>query len=719
MEKAIEIKRRAQRCVQNGDLDGALREYEKLVETPESDPYNFVLLADLLFKKGEPALAAERYLNAVTAYEKASLFKNAIAVCKKMMRLSLSQATVLRHLAELHALDGLTSEASMYYSQYAEHQVRANQHTDAAQALRKAFDNGQENVKLLEQLSEVLLLEGENAQAAAALLEAAGHWSTRGQEAEARRCRQRAHQLDPVSVAAEPQAPALAGVPVAPSLPVSESPAAPGGGLDVVPTLAAVPPEALPAEPITTSVPVSALPPETPISGVSEPAMLEVERTTLAPAGPLSPVEGPPALELSRVMPSPLAATEAPQDSSIFERAPRFVAPPALEIPNVATPPVPSEPAPLVSEDEPEDEAVTLDDGEEAADQEGVYEIAAEEPTDYERALREAEAAVQAPAPLTEAQISDPTPSVIARRPDAILDGVVQVEHLLQRAQDEFRAGNRDAASQALVEAALTYETLGRYDSAATIFRSLGRGAQAPQSILEQWLSNCERRDDRNEGSQVACELGDRALNEGQDEQARRWFEHASVLDPSNETARRRLQRMRGEAAPAAPAAPAAENGRVEVALGRGQAVTFDLAGLLQEFQRGVESQLEGDAQGHYDLGMAYREMGLHEQAVESFRVAQNDVRLAGRAREMIGRCFADRSEHAEAVPEYEQALKLSRLDAAGEAELRYQLALSMAAVGDLAGAVAQLEIADMRFPGRTDITERLADWRRAFGQAA
>ncbi|HEY6196460.1 MAG TPA: hypothetical protein VI504_15620, partial [Candidatus Eisenbacteria bacterium] len=185
MEKAIEIKRRAQRCVQNGDLDGALREYEKLVETPESDPYNFVLLADLLYKKGEQGRAAERYLSGVTAYEKAGLYKNAIAVCKKMMRLSLSQAQVLRHLAELHALDGLTSEASIYFSQYAEHMVRANSAMEAAGALRKAFDNGQENVKILEQMSEVLLLEGEDVKAAAALREAAGHWRTRGHEADA------------------------------------------------------------------------------------------------------------------------------------------------------------------------------------------------------------------------------------------------------------------------------------------------------------------------------------------------------------------------------------------------------------------------------------------------------------------------------------------------------------------------------------------------------
>src|SRR5690349_2637602 len=111
LEKAIEIKRRAQRCIQNGDLDGALSEYEKLVQSDDSDPYNFVLLADLLYKKGDTSAATNRYLTAASAYEKAALYKNGIAVCKKMLRLSLSQSPVLQRLAVLHELDGLSTES--------------------------------------------------------------------------------------------------------------------------------------------------------------------------------------------------------------------------------------------------------------------------------------------------------------------------------------------------------------------------------------------------------------------------------------------------------------------------------------------------------------------------------------------------------------------------------------------------------------------------------
>ena len=211
MEKAIEIKRRAQRCIQNGDLDGALAEYEKLVGFEDSDPYNYVLLADLLYKKGEQSDAAERYLSAVAAYEKASLYKNAIAVCKKMMRLSLSPAKVLQALANLHALDGLAGEAALYYVQFAEHMVRSSAPAEAAHALRKAFDVCQDNIKVLEQLSEAWLLAGDQHLAAQALVEAGHHYKVRGQDMDAQRCVKRAATLDAsVSDAAVAEVPAAA-----------------------------------------------------------------------------------------------------------------------------------------------------------------------------------------------------------------------------------------------------------------------------------------------------------------------------------------------------------------------------------------------------------------------------------------------------------------------------------------------------------------------------
>jgi tetratricopeptide (TPR) repeat protein len=204
----------------------------------------------------------------------------------------------------------------------------------------------------------------------------------------------------------------------------------------------------------------------------------------LEPAGPAAHGADAGVLSGSRIG-IPQESTPSGFAADDFERPSPFMAPP---------PPAANVPAPV--EEEP------------AVPAEGVYDIGSDSGNSYEHALSE----VQTPPPpavdpYARRGFEDvPSPSVVARRPVLPGSGVVRVESLLQQAQDEFRSGDRVAASQALVEAAQAYEALGRLDSAATIFRSLGRGAHAPIGVMELWLANCEKRGDQLEGSQVACE---------------------------------------------------------------------------------------------------------------------------------------------------------------------------------------------------------------------
>ena len=48
----------------------------------------------------------------------------------------------------------------------------------------------------------------------------------------------------------------------------------------------------------------------------------------------------------------------------------------------------------------------------------------------------------------------------------------------------------------------------------------------------------------------------------------------------------------------------------------------------------------EGDAETHYDLGLAYKEMGLYDEAIKAFeKVAQSSVAREVQSRMMIGLC--------------------------------------------------------------------------------
>ncbi len=197
MEKTLEIKRKAQRFVQNGDLDRAIEEYQKLLAADESDPYTHVTLGDLYFKKSVTDEAGRRYLEAAEAYRKAGLVKNAIAVCKKMLRLNLRPGDTLRSLAELHAIDGLTLDSALYWSQFADLELAHDRRTEAAEALEQASKMLPDEPKYPERLGDLWNLEGEKLKASRALIRAArAHEKTGGMD-QAEACRARAEELYP------------------------------------------------------------------------------------------------------------------------------------------------------------------------------------------------------------------------------------------------------------------------------------------------------------------------------------------------------------------------------------------------------------------------------------------------------------------------------------------------------------------------------------------
>ncbi|MCH6547322.1 MAG: tetratricopeptide repeat protein [Gemmatimonadetes bacterium] len=71
-----------------------------------------------------------------------------------------------------------------------------------------------------------------------------------------------------------------------------------------------------------------------------------------------------------------------------------------------------------------------------------------------------------------------------------------------------------------------------------------------------------------------------------------------------------------------------------------------DFRVMLSQFKKGIEENIdEADAQAHYDLGVAFKEMGLLEEAISEFQKAlrAEDTRL--RAAESLGMCFYEKGQ--------------------------------------------------------------------------
>ena len=88
------------------------------------------------------------------------------------------------------------------------------------------------------------------------------------------------------------------------------------------------------------------------------------------------------------------------------------------------------------------------------------------------------------------------------------------------------------------------------------------------------------------------------------------------------------------------------------------------------------------DTETHYNLGIAYLEMGLHDEAVKEFRIAAKDPDRKLDSLTLQGLCFRDQAKFAEAEELFTALLSLDSLDADRLLALRYELGLLFEAAG-------------------------------------
>jgi tetratricopeptide (TPR) repeat protein len=140
------------------------------------------------------------------------------------------------------------------------------------------------------------------------------------------------------------------------------------------------------------------------------------------------------------------------------------------------------------------------------------------------------------------------------------------------------------------------------------------------------------------------------------------------------------------------------------------------LGDLFEEFRSELgETKDHEDPETHYNLGIAYREMGLLEEAISEFQKVASSTdkgpafRYAMQCSTLLGLAFMEKGQPGIAAIWYERALKTPGLDQESILALRYDLGVAQELAGDAHAAFNSFsQVYAMNIDYR-DVSERIA----------
>ena len=706
----------------------AIQEIESGAETsPDLSLYNRV--GDLYLKTNDTASAVRSYERAVDLYADQGFFNNAIALCGKILRVNPGRTQTYLKLAQLHARKNVVIEAKRNLIEFLERMNALGQLDPAFQSVKGFADqfSGSQEIRMM--LVELLRAASREDEAREQLEKLAGQLESRG----GRRSFDRLPAVEDGQTPAASPPPAMRGggglvfLDTGTDMPVAVP--APQGGEEGV---AAEPPDGL-----MLTEPVAAEELEVTVGQdpAVEPLMVEELPTAAADLAPLTGLESVDELELD--------GAEAGEDLGLDR-----VEATDLEFEGV---PLEGLDETLLGEPEPLPEEALLH-----TDEEPLVPLS-DEPV-AEPAIDEAmapdlvETGPTSELPLIEVESPGPAVTELESR---VLDD--PDNPVLHQELGNALLGTTEAA-RGLEELELALEEYERREDWPEAARVADRLVSVAPDVIRYHQKRVElayRTGERAPLLQAYLSLGDSLARAGATDKALAVYNRVREHDPGNTHALAALAGLaepvdeapreagRPPTAPVPPAAtapppPAASRDAAFVDLG---SMILDEAGprdtrmridrrepeagdeqrefqeILDQFKRGIEQNLEvDDYEAHYDLGIAFKEMGLLDEAIAEFQKALRSPDGRLRTSEALGICFFDKSQYA--ISETVLRRAVESIEGGDEAKigLLYWLGRAAEAQGKAPEAIGSYERAlavDIRFMDLSQRIHRLTAGRR------
>ncbi len=668
MSNIAKLKKKAAEFELKKQPDKALVIYIELLSAYESSPEEmdvalFNRVGDLLLKQGNVADAVDYYERAVDHYSDGGFFNNAIALCNKILRQSPGRTSVYYKLGKISAKKGFTAEAKRNFLEFADRMQKGGRLDEAFRALKEFADlcPDQDDIRLM--LADQLQKAGKPNEAVEQLQLLYQRYTAENRQAEADATAERIRSIDPnaevragdaqletnaqdlvfldLNEAPKPRTTAPQGT-------AAQAPPAPESLLEAPPRPDEETPDRIDGrrvEGLTSGREDGAID-ETPVEGLESTsldasttpdgpaALLELEPTSLA-----EPVE-----DADRGEDTPTGAGEGEASGGY---------------------------------------ALGLADGERTGtDRETPSESTS--PTEGLPIMDLDRGAEFARAP----RISGPLgreATMLAAQSVEMLQAVVDGEPSDWAAHRELgeamlEAGNREGGLREFETAMKGYETDGNIDAAASMAEEIVRADPTSVKHYQKRVEYAYRSNDQRRLVDAYLELADALFRTDQPDKSRVIYHRVLELAPDNARAQGALsalpetppqgvpdtRRTPGgdRPTPSRLATPSSsdfvnlgdlmrdeqprKDTRMVVAeqqpTGNEEA---DFADMLRKFKQGVAENVdEEDYQSHYDLGVAYKEMGLLDEAISEFQKALRASEHRVRTYEAIGLCFMEKEQY-------------------------------------------------------------------------
>lgn len=711
MATPAKLRDQARAAENRGQWTEAVVIYRQLLEDSSGEEVDIALwnrVGDLHLRIGETERAVEAYERAVASYAESGLFNNAIALCRKILRLVPGRAAVYLKLGQISAAAGFLADARQNFLEYAQRMKRAGNLDASFDALREFADLSPEDTDVRRLLADQLLANGRRDQAVEQMRVLMGTHLQQGDTAAAEAVREQVRAV----------------APDADDTPLVRSRSAAGGDDftaaldDGVFSSGADLPQVAGLE--TTALDDAGF---APLAGL--------ESTSLADEPPTPPRPAPSAADLG-LEPTHLGALDEEEDvldasadlSLLFgDQAEDDDGPVRF-----------ADDLPLLDADDDDgdlggDLPLLLDEDDSSGhdlqligfDEEPVQRAPRggtsgghdlpligfdDEPV--QRAPRGgtsgAEGRRRGPEPVFEAQQDnlDQLRAHVAAVPEDEASREELVRELRSRGLGHEVPDVLEAAHRALAARGMYFEAVAPMTALI--------GLRPDEGMLLQKRVEYAFRSGRSEAQVEAyLDLGRHLARHGQEEKAAAVFKRVLELDPHNVEGRAAAAQvapfLRAPAppspapapppvaaapapplpappppAPAAPAKPQPPAGEY-VDLGalimddeEGEPSTRfvveekepsgdedkDFAEMLTHFRQKVAENIDvEDSASHYDLGVAFMEMGLVDEAIAEFQVALRGGANPLATLELLGQCFVDKGQYAVAARVLDRALKL------------------------------------------------------------